>query len=283
VGQGVIDGWELILVVDGSLDETGAVAASLARNRAGVVTAVLHRNYGQHNALLAGIRLANSDVIVTIDDDLQHPPEEIGALLEPLGNEEIDLVYGVPVTEEHGVLRSSASRFVKAALSATGVANAQWVGAFRAFRTELRGAFAEASDPSPNIDVLLSWATSSVRPVAVSMEKRRVGRSGYDLGKLLKHAMNMVTGYGTLPLRLATWIGFCFGVLGFITLAYVVITYITGITTQPGFTTTVGLIALFSGVQLVTIGIIGEYIGRSHFRNMNKPTYFIRKITRSDE
>lgn len=283
IEQGAIDGWEIILVVDGSVDETGAVAASLAKSHMGVVAAELHRNYGQHSALLAGIRLASNDVIVTMDDDLQHPPEQIGVLLEPLSREAVDLVYGVPLIEEHGVLRSAASRFVKAALSASGVANAQWVGAFRAFHTQLRDAFADASDPSPNIDVLLSWATSNVRPASVSMDKRRVGRSGYTFSKLVRHAMNMVTGYGTVPLRLATWLGFCFGALGFFALAYALITYIAGVITQPGFTTTVALIALFSGVQLITMGVIGEYVGRSHFRSMNKPAYFIRTITRKDE
>ena len=281
VGQ-VIEGWEIILVIDGSLDDTGAVAASIARNHAGVVAAELHRNYGQHSALLAGIRLAANDVIVTMDDDLQHPPEQIGVLLEPLNEQAVDLVYAVPIAEEHGVVRSAASRFVKGALSASGVANAQWVGAFRAFRTQLRDAFADASDPSPNIDVLLSWATSGVRPVSVTMDKRRVGRSSYTFRTLVKHAMNMVTGYGTVPLRVAIWLGFCFAALGFVALAYVLITYITGVTKQPGFTTTVALIALFSGVQLVTIGVIGEYVGRSHFRSMNKPAYFIRTITRND-
>lgn len=283
IENGAIVGWELILVVDGSADTTGAVAASLAKDHANVIAVELHRNYGQHSAVLAGIRLAKNDVIVTIDDDLQHPPEQIGALLEPLGAHDIDLVYGVPFAEEHGVFRSGASRLVKSALSATGVANAKWVGAFRAFRTHLREAFAEASDPAPNIDVLLSWATLSVRPVEVTMERRKAGRSGYTFGKLTAHAMNMVTGYGTLPLRLATWLGFCFGAFGFVALVYVLVSYFVGVTTQPGFTTTVGLIALFSGVQLITIGIIGEYIGRSHFRTMNKPAYFIRAITRHDD
>lgn len=282
VEKDVIAAWEIVLVVDGSSDETGAIASSLAHGDPNVVAAELRRNYGQHSALLAGIRLAKHDVIVTMDDDFQHPPEEIGVLLKVL-DDSVDLVYGVPVVEEHGILRSSASRLVKAALSMSGVANAQWVGAFRAFRTQLRDAFAEASDPSPNIDVLLSWATASVRPATVRLEKRAVGKSGYTFTKLLRHAMNMVTGYGTVPLRLATWLGFCFGALGFLALAYVLVTYIAGITTQPGFTTTVGLIALFSGVQLLTIGVIGEYIGRSHFRSMNKPAYFIRKISRFEE
>jgi undecaprenyl-phosphate 4-deoxy-4-formamido-L-arabinose transferase len=258
------------------------VAASIARSLPGVIAAELHRNYGQHSALLAGIRMASFDVIVTMDDDLQHPPEQIGALIDALRDQAVDLVYGVPRIEEHGVLRSSASRIVKSALVATGVDNAQWIGAFRAFRSQLRGAFDGASDPSPNIDVLLSWATSAVLPVTVQMEKREIGKSGYTFSRLAKHAMNMVTGYGTLPLRLATWLGFCFGTFGFLILAYVLASYLSGVTTQAGFTTTVGLVALFSGVQLVTIGIIGEYIGRSHFRSMNKPAYFVRTVTRMD-
>lgn len=282
VDQETLEAWEVILVVDGDLDETAAVAASIAKSRTGVVAAELHRNYGQHSALLAGIRMASFDVIVTMDDDLQHPPEQIGVLVAALTDQKVDLVYGVAIVEEHGAFRSGMSRFVKAALANSGVDNAQWLSAFRAFRSQLRGAFEGASDPSPNIDVLLSWATSAVLPVAVQMEKRKSGKSGYTLHRLTKHAMNMVTGYGTSPLRLATWLGFCFGALGFLALVYVLIAYVVGVTTQAGFTTTVGLVALFSGVQLVTIGIIGEYIGRSHFRSMNKPAYFVRRVTRTD-
>lgn len=282
VSAGTVSEWEVVLVVDGSPDDTASVARSIAEKDKHVVVAELHRNYGQHNALLAGIRLARYDLIITMDDDLQHPPEEIGKLLAVLADPAVDLVYGVPVAEEHDVLRSAASRLVKTALAATGVTNAQWVGAFRGFRTQLREAFATASDPSPNVDVLLSWATTNVRAASVRMEKRATGRSGYTFPKLVRHAMNMITGYGTVPLRLATWFGFVFGLLGFVTLAYVLIAYLVGLTTAPGYTTTVGLVALFSGVQLVTIGIIGEYVGRAHFRSMNKPTYFIRSVTRSE-
>ncbi|WP_104130358.1 glycosyltransferase family 2 protein [Cryobacterium sp. N21] len=276
VDQGVVDDWELILVVDGSPDNTAAVAIELVNSQPRVRVLELRRNFGQHNALLAGIRDANFETTVTIDDDLQHPPEEIPKLLAVLTDPGVDLVYAVPEEEEHGAMRSSASRFVKASLALAGVDNAKWVGAFRAFKTDLRDGFASVNDSQLNLDVLLSWSTTAVSPIGVTMNRREQGRSSYSFSKLVSHAMNMVTGYGVVPLKLATWLGFACGVLGIVLLLVVLIHYVLGETTVAGFTTTVALISLFSGAQMITIGIIGEYLGRQHFRSMQKPTYLVR-------
>jgi len=275
VADGVVDEWELLLVVDGSPDDTEAVVDRVVNERSRVRGMALRRNFGQHNALLAGVRDAAYEVVVTLDDDLQHPPEEIPRLLAPLAEPTIDLVYGIPETEEHGLLRSFASRLVKRSLSAAGVANARWVGAFRAFRTELAEGFSQLNDPQPNLDVLLSWSTSAVVPAPVRMDKRAEGRSGYSVFRLARHAMNMVTGYGAVPLHLATWLGFACGALGIVLLGYVIVSYLVGATTVPGFTTITAVIALFSSAQLITIGIIGEYVGRQHFRSMHKPIYLV--------
>ncbi|MFT4285226.1 MAG: glycosyltransferase family 2 protein [Protaetiibacter sp.] len=275
MADGRVGDWEVILVVDGSPDETAAVAADAARTHPHVRGFALRRNYGQHNALVAGIREARFPIVVTLDDDLQHPPEEIPRLIAPLDDPATDLVYGVPEEEEHGAVRSFASRLVKRSLAAAGVANARWVSAFRAFRTDLRDGFAQVNDSQPNLDVLLSWTTTAVVPTPVRMVRREVGRSGYSFRRLVRHALNMVTGYGAVPLRLATWLGFGFGLFGVGMLAYVLITYLVGVTTVPGFTTITAVIAVFSSAQLITIGIIGEYIGRQHFRSMRKPTYLI--------
>lgn len=273
----VIEDWELILVVDGSPDDTAAVAVDIVTGYPRARVLELRRNFGQHNALLAGIRDSNFDTIITIDDDLQHPPEEIPKLLKVLRDPTIDLVYAIPDDEEHGAMRSWASRFVKASLALAGVDNAQWVGAFRAFRTDLREGFSSVNDPQPNLDVLLSWSTSAVAPIGVTMNRREQGRSSYSVSKLVSHAMNMITGYGVVPLKLATWLGFACGLLGIVLLLIVLVHYMLGETTVAGFTTTVALISLFSGAQMVTIGIIGEYLGRQHFRSMQKPTYLVRK------
>lgn len=282
VGAGTIGDYEVLFVVDGSPDAAADVARGIAATDPRVHVLELRRNFGQHNALVAGIRAADFDTVVTLDDDLQHPPEEIHKLLTRLHSAAADLVYAVPEQEEHGALRSSASRFVKASLRLAGVPNANLVGAFRAFRTDLRDGFAGVADPQVNLDVLLSWVTNRVASVAVRMDRRAAGSSNYNLRALLRHAMNMITGYGVVPLKLATYLGFVCGLLGLVLLAVVLVQFFTGETTVPGFTTTVALISLFAGAQMVTIGIIGEYLGRQHFRSMQRPMYVVRSETKGE-
>lgn len=271
-----VEDYEVILVVDGSPDETYAVARQLEQESPRVRALLLRRNYGQHNALLAGILRARYQVVVTMDDDLQHRPSEIHKLLEPLSDPLVDLVYGVPVVEEHGFWRSLASRTVKAGLALAEVPNASDVSAFRAFRTELRDGFAHAADAFVSIDVVLSWTTLGVRRVDVVMDQRTVGESAYGLRKLVRHTLNMVTGYGTVPLRLVSWLGLVCGVLGVALLAFTLYGFATGRTTVSGFTTLASMIALFSGAQMVSVGVLGEYVGRLHFRSMQKPTFLVR-------
>lgn len=279
---GDIGGFEVILVVDGSPDETASLAVGLARDYSDITAIILRRNFGQHNALVAGVRAARNEVVVTLDDDLQHPPEEIPALLHGL-DAGTDLVYGVPVNEEHGVLRSFASRTVKRALRLSGVPNAPLIGAFRAFRTELRSGFSSVNDAQVNLDVLLSWSTDRVRAVPVRMQPRAAGHSSYSPLKLVRHTMNMVTGYGVVPLRFATWLGFACGLLGAVLLVVIVARFFAGVTTVPGFTTLAALILLFAGAQMITIGIIGEYLGRQHFRSMSKPMYVVGEVHRRSD
>ncbi len=274
---GRIDEFEVILVVDGSPDNTASIAVRLADESPHVTAILMRRNFGQHNALVAGIRAARMDVVVTMDDDLQHPPEEIGSLLEAL-DADVDLVYAVPIEEEHGVFRSIASRGVKSALRMSGVPNAKLVGAFRAFRTSLREGFRDVNDAQVNLDVLLSWVTTRVRSVATRMDQRAAGQSAYSVRQLVRHTMNMVTGYGTVPLKLATWLGFACGLLGAVLLVIVIVRFFIAETTVPGFTTLAALISLFAGAQMVTIGIIGEYLGRQHFRSMSRPMYVIGEV-----
>jgi undecaprenyl-phosphate 4-deoxy-4-formamido-L-arabinose transferase len=200
----------------------------------------------------------------------------MGLVIDPVLNGDADLVYAVALVEEHGWMRSFASRTVKRALGLSGVPNASNVGSFRAFRTELREGFSSVTDPFVILDVLLSWTTSRVQTVKVSMSQREVGRSSYSFPKLVLHTFNMVTGYGVAPLRAAMLLGFLAGALGFVLLVVVLVQYWVGNTTVQGFTTISALVSLFAGVQLITIGIIGEYLGRLHFRTMNKPMYVIR-------
>jgi glycosyltransferase involved in cell wall biosynthesis len=269
-------GFELVFVEDCGGDRSWDVIQELARSDSRVNGIRLSRNYGQHNALLCGIRAATGDVIVTIDDDLQNPPEEIIKLLQKL-DEGFDVVYGTPVAETHGFLRNQASRMTKIALqSAMGADTASKVSAFRAFRTRLRESFANFRSPTVNIDVLLTWGSGLFSSVTVRQEKRPVGESGYTLRKLIAHALNMMTGFSTLPLQMASLIGVSFGTMGFVLLFYLVTRYLLFGTSVPGFTFLASIIAIFSGVQLFALGIFGEYLSRMHFRSMDRPPYSIQ-------
>ncbi|HMR48920.1 MAG TPA: glycosyltransferase family 2 protein [Arachnia sp.] len=273
----VATAYEVILVVDGSPDHTYAVARELENAHPDVVRSVLlRRNYGQHNALIAGLHRARYEVTVTIDDDLQHRPEELPKLLAPLSDPLVDLVYGVPQEEEHGFFRSLASRTVKAGLAAAEVPSANDVSAFRAFRTDLRDGFAHVADQLGNLDVLLSWTTSAIAKADVEMAQRESGTSNYTFAKLVRHAMNMITGYGTVPLKMVTWLGLGVSLLGFIMLAVVLVRYLMGNIEVAGFATLASMTALFSGVMMLSLGILGEYLGRLHFRSMQRPTFLVR-------
>ena len=272
--------YELILVNDGSRDRSWEVMCDLARGRDWVLGLNLMRNYGQHNALLCGIRAATCDTIVTLDDDLQNPPEEIPKLLAEL-DRGFDVVYGTPLEERHGLLRDAASQITKLALqSAMGASIARHVSAFRAFRTDLRQAFEQYHGPFLSIDVLLTWATVRFSAVAVRHDARTIGVSNYTLAKLIAHASNMMTGFSTLPLQIGSLVGFGFTAFGFGVLAYVVGRYLIQGAAVPGFAFLACIVAIFSGVQLFALGMIGEYLARMHFRMMERPTYAVRGTTR---
>jgi len=273
----VADEFELILVNDGSKDQSWDVICELSAGYPWICGVDLMRNYGQHNALLRGIRTARYDIVVTMDDDLQNPPEEIPYLLEKL-NEGYDVVYGTPDKEQHGFLRNMASQVTKIALQGSMSAKiARSVSAFRVFRTQLRDVFANYQCPFISIDVLLTWGTSRFASVPVHQDIRKFGESNYSLSQLVAHALNMMTGFSTLPLQLASMIGFVFTFFGFGVLAYVVGLFLIYGRSVPGFAFLSSIIAIFSGAQLFALGIIGEYLARMHFRTMGRPPSVVRK------
>jgi len=272
----IASSYELVMVNDSSPDGSWDVICQLAQHYSWIHPINLMRNYGQHNALLCGIRAAQYDVIVTLDDDLQHPPEEIPKLLAVLA-QGFDVVYGAPENEEHGFLRDLASVMTKMALqNAMGATIARQVSAFRAFRAEVANAFSHYEGSFVSIDVLLTWGTNRFAAVPVAHAPRKQGPSGYTFRKLVTHAMNMMTGFTTLPLQLASLVGFVFTFFGFCVLGYVLLRYFTYGNPVPGFPFLASIVALFSGAQLFALGIIGEYLARMHFRSLQKPPYVVR-------
>lgn len=271
----VAEAYEIILVEDAGGDGSWERIEGLAAADPSVRGARMSRNYGQHNALLCGIRMARHPLIVTLDDDLQNPPEEIGRLVEAL-TDDVDVVYGTPEEEQHGFLRNQASRMTKLALQgAMGAETARRVSTFRLFRTRIRDGFAAYRGPHVSIDVLLTWGTMRFTFVRVRHEPRAVGASTYTVRKLVNHAFTMMTGFSTLPLQLASIIGFVFTAFGLIVLGYVLANYVVNGSAVPGFAFLASIVALFSGAQLFALGIIGEYLARMHFRTMDRPSYLV--------
>ena len=265
------ENYELILVNDGSEDTSWETIRRLTAENAWIFGIDLMRNYGQHNAVLCGIRAAKHEIVVTLDDDLQNPPEEIPKLVQKLA-EGYDVVYGTPEKKQHGVTRWTMR-------STLGAKVPNDFSAFRAFRTQTRDAFEQYNSPFVSIDVLLTWASTRFVSIKVRHDARQFGASTYTFRKLVSYIPLMVTGYSALPLRFASLAGFSFTIFGFFVLVYVLGRYFILGGSLPGFPFLASIISIFSGVQLFALGVIGEYLAQMHFRTMDRPIYTIRSTT----
>ena len=274
--------FEVIFVDDGSPDESWKIITDLARSHDAVRGLRLGRNYGQHAALLAGIREARYSIAVTLDDDLQNPPEEIPRLLGELV-EGVDVVYGRPRVVHEDLWRRQAARLARWSIKASGVAHAPSVSSFRAFRTDLRQAFDVSVGPAVAIDSLLAWGTTRFASIDVQHDDRKVGASNYTSRQLLTFALDLFTGFTAVPLRIATLLGLVTSAFGAVLLLWVLVRYFVEGDRIVGFPFLASTIIIFSGVQLLILGLIGEYLGRMHFRTMGKPSYAILSSTDRSE
>ena len=267
--------YEVLLVNDGSPDDSWAVIQKLARRYKWVRGIRLMRNYGQHNATLCGVRAAQYEITITMDQDLQHPPEEIPVLLAEL-EKGFDVAYGAPKKLPQGFFRNVMTANIKRILARVmGIPSVKNISAFRAFRTGLRDAFTNFQSPTLIIDVLLSWGTTRFTSVSVEIDKPEE-RSNYGFRALVKAALLILTGYSTAPLRLASVIGFVMTLFGLGVFVYVMYIYFA-LGSIPGFPFLASIIALFSGAQLFALGIFGEYLARMFDRSMDRPAYVVQE------
>ena len=270
--------FEVLLVNDGSPDHSWDVIEALTQRYSWVRGIKLMRNYGQENATLCGIREARGDVIVTMDDDLQHNPADLPKLIAKL-NEGYDVVYGVLRVRRQVWWKSIFSTVVKWAISSVmGVRTVRDISAYKAFRAELKQAFNSINSADVQIDVLLSWGATRFASVEIEEAPRAVGTSNYNFIKLIKVSLLVLTNYTTISLRLASIMGFLFTIIGFFVLVYVLVVYFT-LGSIPGFSFLVSAVSIFSGVQLFALGIIGEYLARLFERSSGRPPYVIQETT----
>ncbi|MFZ2957051.1 MAG: glycosyltransferase family 2 protein [Candidatus Ozemobacteraceae bacterium] len=273
--------FEIILINDGSRDDSWLTIEKMILENHEVIGINLMKNFGQHNALLCGIRSAKYETILTMDDDLQHPPTAIPSLIQKL-QEGHDVVYASPQEEQHGLWRDLASKITKIILQeAMGVEIARKAGAFRIFRTQLREAFSQFDSSFVSIDVLLTWATNRFSNIEIQHFPRKQGVSNYTFWKLLSHAVNLITGFSVIPLQIASILGLSGIFFGLAVMVFVLGRYFAFGGSVPGFPFLASIISIFSGIQLFALGVIGEYLARMHFRIMKKPPYAIREIAQN--
>jgi undecaprenyl-phosphate 4-deoxy-4-formamido-L-arabinose transferase len=279
-------GWrcEILLVCDAPRDNSWAVASALARQSERVTAIRLMRNFGQHPATLLGIRQARGRTIVTMDEDLQHNPEDIPQLVET-SEREGAIVYGMAEELQHAWWRNLTSRLAKWFIARYfAMGDAQRISAFRAFPSAARDAFASYRGERVAVDVLLSWSGLPLHPVRCAYAARAEGESGYTFRKLLRYLSDLLLGYTTAPLRLASYTGLLSVLVAIGIGVYAIVNWWLHGSVVPGFAFLALSTAAFAGVQLLALGVMGEYLGRLYFNSLGKPQYLVAEVaSRGDD
>lgn len=273
----ISNNYEIIFIEDCSFDNAWDVILDISSFDTRVRALKLSKNFGQHNALLCGIREARGNFIITLDDDLQHPPEEIPNLINEI-NKGFDVVYGKPKKENREFFRKIITQITKFSLAyATGNSNTRNISPFRIFKNNLRGSFAHFKNETVNIDILLTYSTNKISFIYVDHNARYEGKSGYNFLKLIKRTISILTGLSTAPLHFATLMGIALSIFGLFIFGYVIVEWILYGSIVRGFPFLASLIALFSGSQLLALGILGLYISKIHTNLLHRPSYVIKE------
>lgn len=264
---------EVILVDDGSSDQSWSQINTLMHGQLKIIAIRLTRNFGQHNAILAGVRHASFDLIATLDDDLQNPPSELPKLLAALFTE-VDVVYGLPRSKQ-AVAGRRVSAYVMKYLykNFIGMTTATKISPFRLFRTRLRDGFESANlGPNVSIDSLLAWSTGRFTSVTVEHRPRQFGSSNYTATRLVRLALDTLTTYSTRPLRLASILNLISG------MALGILFLMSKFSSLGYLPLALNLLIL---PPLFSLILFGEYLARIHNRVMGRPSFVIETIIES--
>ena len=270
--------YELILVDDGSRDNSWRVMEELKRASPEKITAVkLSRNFGQHNAILCGLNYSKGDVVITMDDDLQHPPEEIPKLLAKFAETDADVVYAVFDKKHHDMIRNAGSYFVRKSSRHT----ANTIGEGSSFRLIKKHIITKIRENHQQnflfIDEIIQWYTADLATVTVTHAPRKYGSSNYSYSRLLSLYLNILINYSAIPLKLMTYSGLVFSVVTFIIgLNFIVRKLAYNV--PLGYTSIIVSILFSASIILLCLGIIGQYIYKLYQYQHHKPPYSIQKV-----
>jgi dolichol-phosphate mannosyltransferase len=276
--QAVGEDFEIVYVDDGSRDRTWGLLGELAEIDRCVVAASLSRNFGHQQALTAGLSLARGELVLCIDADLQDPPELLSAMIALIeqGN---DVVYGQRESRagESAFKLGTAAAFYRLLRRLTDVDIPADTGDFRLMRREVVDALLAMPEQHRFVRGLVAWLGYRQVPLRYARQERFAGETKYPLRKMLRLASDAITGFSTLPLRIATWLAMGCFVLAAGVGSYAVLQWMLG-NTLPGWTSVVVVVAFLSSVQLLCLGILGEYIGRLFMESKQRPLAIVREV-----
>jgi len=270
--------YELLFVDDGSTDNSFELICKWKKVDSNIRVIKFTRNFGQQAAVLAGFRQSRGDIVVQIDSDLQNPPEEIKRLLGAF-TDEVDLVVTVPRKRRDSSLRVLGSKVLHSLAQALfGSRFKLNLSSFRAMRRSVIEKIDQCQDRSRYMAVLMSWMAVPTVHVEVDHHLRKTGQTKYGILPLLRLTWDLITGYSNFPLRLVTYLGLLGAGLGFAIMMFLLYQrLVVGILIE-GFVVLSAVFSFFAGVQLLSIGFLGEYLGRVHLQIQNRPDYIVHKV-----
>jgi glycosyltransferase involved in cell wall biosynthesis len=273
---------EVLMVEDCGRDGSWDVIEALAADQPVLRGIRLSRNFGQHAATICGMAMARGHWVATIDDDLEQPPEKLPELLEK-AKEGYDLVYGVYPERAHAAWRNITSHLGRILFKFAIPTLNDTYTSMRLVRGDLARALKRFDSPFPFVDGYLSWLTNRCACVEVSHQPRPAGKSNYTFGKLFTHTLNIFATFSDAPLKLASNMGLFFSLIGFGALAFILIGRLVGAITAIGYSSVMAAILAVGGIQLLVLGIFGEYIARINFKTSRKPLYLVAYDTQAGE
>ena len=277
-------GHEIVLVNDGSRDASAEVCRKLAERRDVPVSFVdLSRNFGEHNAVMAGFNHVRGDYVINMDDDLQNPPSEVIKLYRYTRDNGFDAVYTRYAEKKHESWRNIGSRFANwVADKLLDKPKGLYLSSFRCLSAQVVEHVIRYQGPYPYVDGLVMQVTQNIGSVEVEHFARVEGRSNYTISKLIALWLNLFVNFSVVPLRLSIILGFAMSALGVIGAGWVIVEAFGGETPQ-GWASLMVAVLLLSGIQLILLGVVGEYLGRVFLTANRKPQFLVRQLMRPEQ